>query len=122
MLARSGADVSAAFEQFAKVAHRSWPSLVEIEREGLLGHGATRKIVFRLPNVAYVARREGPGIVCERGTTIRGAIVRLDPMTVGEWSEALQADVDGTLGGSTGAHRLLSSVQDQDPGHERKPR
>ena len=122
MLARSGADISGAFEQFAKVARRSWPSLVEIEREGLLGRGATRKIVFRLPNLAYVARREGPGVVCERGTTIRGAIVRLDPLPVAEWSESLQADIDATLGGVSDARRLLDNSPDQDPGQERNPR
>ena len=121
MLARSGSDISGAFEEFAKAARSNWPSLVEIERDGLLGHGKTRRIVFRLPNRAYVARREGPGVVCESGATIRGAIVHLQTMNVPDWSEALQADIAATLGQSADVHRLLRDPSARDQGGRGSP-
>ena len=121
MLARSGADVSGAFEEFVKVARRDWPSLVETEREGLLGRGKTRKVVIRLPSRAYVARREGPGVVFESGAMIRGAIVHLQTVPVGDWSEGLQSDVAATLGQSTDVHRLLGSPPDHDQGGRGQP-
>jgi hypothetical protein len=121
MLARSGADISGAFEEFAKVARSSWPSLVETERDGMFGRGRTRRIVFRLPSRAYVARREGPGVVCEAGATIRGAIVHLQPMPVAEWSEALKADIAAALGQATDVHRVLGSPFDHEQRAPRDP-
>jgi len=106
-LARASADISGAFEEFAKFASESWPSLVEVERGGMLGRKTTRRLVFRLPARAYIARREGPHVVCEMGATIRGAIVHLEIVPVAEWSEALQQDIDATLGQSGDVRRLL---------------
>jgi hypothetical protein len=100
-LAASGAHVSEAFDHFVEVALSQWPSLVEVEREGRLGHRRARKLTIGLPNRAFIARRDGPGIVCEVGTRIRGATVRVDQMPVREWSEVLQAEIDTVLGQSS---------------------
>jgi hypothetical protein len=108
-LASSGTDLAKAFEQFAQIAQRSWPSLVEIEKEGMFGRGHVRKLVIRLPGRAFIARREGPGLVCEIGTLIRGAIVRADQVSVGEWSQALQAELDSAVTQQTDAQRFLDS-------------
>jgi hypothetical protein len=106
-LASSGADVAMALDQFAAQAQSAWPSLVEIDRQGLFGRGGVRKLVVRLPGKAFIARREGPGVVCEIGTLIRGAIVRTDTVPIGEWSRALQRELDSTLDASADARRFL---------------
>jgi hypothetical protein len=108
-LAASGADVVKSFEQFVQSAQRSWPSLVEIEKEGLFGRGHVRRLVIRLPGRAFIARREGPGVVCEIGTLIRGAIVRADAVSVASWSEALQSELDKASTEQSAAQRFLDS-------------
>jgi hypothetical protein len=99
-LAASGAHIAEAFEHFVGEALDQWPSLVEVEREGL-AHRHARKLTIRLPNRAFIARREGPGVVCEVGVLIRGATVRTEQVPVREWSEMLQAEIDNVLGQSS---------------------
>lgn len=106
-LASAGPDLVNAFEQFVQFAQRSWPSLVEVEKEGFFGRGRARKLVIRLPGRAFIARREGPGLVCEIGTLIRGAIVRADSVGIGEWSHALQSELDSALAQQSDARRFL---------------
>jgi hypothetical protein len=100
-LAASGAHIAEAFEHFVGVALDRWPSLVEVEREGLLAHRRPRKLMIRLPSRVFIARREGPGVVCEVGVLIRGATVRTEQMPVREWSEMLQSEIDNALGQSS---------------------
>lgn len=108
-LASSGADIVGAFERFVQYAQRSWPSLVEVDKEGLFGRGRVRRLVIRLPGRAFIARREGPGLVCEIGTVIRGAIVRADAVPVREWSQALQSELDRALEEGADARRMFDS-------------
>jgi hypothetical protein len=106
-LAASGVNVAKALDQFAAQAQTSWPSLVEVEKQGMFGRGGVRKLVVRLPGHAFIARREGPGVVWEIGTLIRGAIVRAEMVSVGEWSQALQRELDSAVEGGGDAHRFL---------------
>jgi hypothetical protein len=106
-LAASHVDLVKAFEEFARVAQKEWPSLVEVERDGLFARGRARRVVVRVPGRAFIARREGPGLVCEVGTVIRGAIVRTDPVPAAEWTKALQADIAQTLGETPGSRAAL---------------
>jgi hypothetical protein len=100
-LATSGAHITEAFEHFVVVALDRWPSLVEVEREGLLAHHRPRKLTVRLPSRSFIARREGPGVVCEVGVLVRGATVRTQEVPVREWSQMLQSEVDNVLGQSS---------------------
>lgn len=109
MLAGSGAGLAGAFDRFIEVARKDWPDIVEVEREGLFGRGHARKVVIRLPGRAYVARREGPSLVFEIGTLIRGAIVRTDPVGLVAWRDALQAEVNRVVNESLDAQRFLET-------------
>jgi hypothetical protein len=100
-LAASGAHITEAFEHFVEVALDRWPSLVEVDREGILAHHRARKLTVRLPNRSFIARREGPGVVCEVGVLVRGATVRTQEVPVREWSDMLQSEVDRVLGQSS---------------------
>lgn len=94
LVGRTSADAVAAFEDLAKSARKAWPEIVDIEREGFFSRGRIKKLTMRFPGTAYIARREGLGIVYELGHLSQGVIVHVRSVPGAQWADMLRSHAE----------------------------
>jgi len=109
MLSQAGSDLRESFDRFARLAQTTWPEVATVERQGFFSRGPIHRVVLRLPSRAYIARREGLGLVFEVGAMSQGVIIKVNEVALASWCDAFRSDVERVTGQSVEAQQFLDA-------------
>jgi hypothetical protein len=86
-------DLRVYVESLAKKLEQSFPGRCRVQRGGLLGHGGVRQVGVAIGESRYELTHDRGVLSARRSSVVRGISLKSEELSLGEWIDALAAEV-----------------------------